>query len=62
MEANLLHGGEVATRLWDGQDIALSVTLASGRIVELSLPARGFRAGMAELVRLRRDELRSALR
>ena len=62
MEANLLHGGEVATRLWDGRDVALFITLASGRVVELSLPARGFRAGMAELVRLRRDELRSARR
>ena len=62
MEANLLHAGEVATSLWDGNDIGLAITLSSGRIIQMSLPARGFRAGLAALVRLRRDESRSARR
>ena len=62
MEANLLRGGVVATRLWDGEDVQLSVTLASGRVIDVVVPALGFRAGLAELVRQRREELRSASR
>ncbi len=62
MEASLLRAGEVATSLWDGHDIALSIVQPSGRHVEMILPAHGFRAGLADLVRRRRDELRSARR
>ncbi len=62
MEANLLRGGEVATRLWDGEDVQLSVTLASGRAIDVVVPALGFRASLAELVRQRREEMRSAAR
>ncbi len=62
MEANLLRGGDVATRLWDGSDVPFSVTLASGRVIDVMLPALGFRAGLAELVRQRREETRSAAR
>ena len=62
MEANLLRGGDVATRLWDGTDVPLSVALASGRVIDVVLPALGFRAGLAELVRQRREETRSAAR
>lgn len=62
MEANLLRGGQVATSLWDGNDIALAVTLGSGATARFSLPARGFRAGLAELVRQRRDEFHATRR
>ena len=62
MEANLLRGGEVATDLWDGNGVGLAITLASGRSIEIALPAQGFRAGLAELVRRRRDEFRAARR
>ena len=62
MEANLLHAGEVATSLWDGNDVALSIIQPPGRDVDIILPSHGFRAGLADLVRRRRDELRSAKR
>ncbi len=74
MEANLLHAGEVATSLWDGHDVTLTIVQppgqssatspgqTSGRDAAIILPAHGFRAGLAELVRRRRDELRSARR
>ena len=62
MEANLVRAGQVATRLWDGNDVMLAITPASGDVVELSLPARGFRAAFAELVRQRRDEFHAGRR
>ena len=66
MEANLLHAGEVATSLWDGNDVPLTIVQPPGqtssRDAAIILPAHGFRAGLAELVRRRRDELRSARR
>lgn len=62
MEAHLGHAGEVATRLWDGSPVSLEVMLSSGRTVTVALPAKGFRAGLGELVRLRREETRSTRR
>jgi invasion protein IalB len=60
MEASLRHAGDVATRLWEGRSIDVRISLTSGAIADLTLPAVGFRAGLKELVRLRRDESRPA--
>ena len=59
MEANLLHAGEVATELWDGHQVDLHVMLSAGSTVDVSLPSKGFRSALAELVRLRREESRA---
>ncbi len=60
MEAGPRHAGDVATRLWEGRSIDVRISLTTGLAVALTLPAVGFRAGLKELVRLRRDETRSA--
>jgi invasion protein IalB len=60
MEANIRHAGEVATHLWDGKPLDLHIWLHSDRAVDVTLPAAGFRAGLKELVRLRREEVRAA--
>lgn len=59
MEANLLHAGEVATELWDGHQVDLQIMLSAGLTVDVSLPPKGFRSALAELVRLRREEARA---
>lgn len=60
MEANIRHAADVATRLWDGQPLHLHIRLRSDPPLDLTLPAAGFRAGLKELVRLRREEARAA--
>jgi invasion protein IalB len=59
MEANVASGGAVATRLWDGQAVDLAIESSSGRRLDLQLPAVGFRAAFADLMRLRREERRA---
>lgn len=58
MEVSLRHAGDVATRLWEGRSIDVRISLTTGAVADLTLPAAGFRAGLKELVRLRRDEIR----
>ena len=58
MEAHVQRAGAVATRLWDGKSVELSVARPSGEFVAVTLPGTGFRAAFSELVRLRRDETR----
>lgn len=58
MEASVARGGTVATLLWEGRPLDLVVEPESGRRLELQLPAAGFRAAFAELLRLRREERR----
>jgi invasion protein IalB len=60
MEANIHHAGDVATRLWDGQPVNLHIRLRSEAPLDVTLPAAGFRAGLKELVRLRREEARAS--
>lgn len=57
MEATSRHAGDVATRLWEGRSIDVSISMMPGGGISLTLPATGFRAGLKELVRLRRDEI-----
>lgn len=59
MEANVVRGGAVATRLVDGLPVDLVIEQATGRRLELQLPAAGFRAAFNELLRLRREERRA---
>lgn len=62
MEASLKNAGAVVSALWDGTPIELRMPEpgAGEQIVRVS--ARGFKAGLAELIRLRRDELRGEKR
>jgi invasion protein IalB len=58
MEANVRHSGQVATRLSDGRPLEAHIVLGPGHVLDVTLPARGFHAGLSELVRLRREERR----
>ncbi len=58
MEANLRHAGVVMSGLWDGLAVRLRLPDQAGGEYVVRVPARGFRAGLAELIRLRREELR----
>jgi hypothetical protein len=62
MEAGLRRAGDVATRLWEGRSIDVRISLATGAALTLTLPAAGFRAGLKELVRLRREESRPGVK
>jgi invasion protein IalB len=59
MEANVRRAGSVVTHLWDGQALDLRVDLGTQPPIQMTLPAAGFRAGLKELIRLRREELRA---
>ncbi len=59
MEGHLRRAGEVASRLWDGRSLDLDVRVGRAQPFAVTLPARGFRAAFNELVRLRREEMRS---
>lgn len=58
MEANLRHAGVVVSGLWDGHAVRLRLPAQTNGEQVVRVPARGFRAGLAELMRLRREELR----
>lgn len=59
-EAEPAIGAEVASALWLGQPITISLGGAGEREPETGmLLAHGFRAGLKELIRLRRQEARS---
>lgn len=60
MEANVRRAGTVATNLWDGHALDLRVDLGTQPPIPMTLPAAGFRAGLKELVRLRREEMRAS--
>ena len=62
MEANIRHGGLVVSGLVDGLPLDLKVPDHAGVERTVRVPSRGFRAGFAELIRLRREELRSERR
>ncbi len=62
MEANVMRAGSVATQLANERPLELSIKLGDGGHHRLMLPAKGFRAGLSELVRLRQEELRSQFR
>lgn len=62
MEAALARGSRVATRLWDGASVELEVSLSADQTVLATLPERGFRAALRELVRLRQEEMRGPRR
>jgi hypothetical protein len=62
MEANVYRAGAVVTRLWDGQSLDLQVDLGTQPPIRMTLPAAGFRAGLKELIRLRREEIRAGRR
>ena len=59
MEAHIQRSGAVINRLWDGREIELQVSVVDSEPFMMTLPAQGFRAAFGELMRLRRDELRS---
>lgn len=56
MEANVKRGGRVASELWEGHPLVLDVETGTGRSMRVTLPAKDFRAGLKELIRLRREE------
>lgn len=58
MEANLRHAGVVVSGMWDGVPVDFRIPDSGGTPQVVRVPARGFRAGLAELMRLRREELR----
>jgi invasion protein IalB len=60
MEANVRRAGSVVTRLWEGQALELRVDLGTQPPIVMMLPAAGFRAGLKELIRLRREEMRAS--
>ena len=60
MEANVRRTGTVATSLWDGRPLDLRIDLGTLPPILMTLPATGFQAGLKELVRLRREEMRAA--
>ena len=62
MEASVRGAGDVATRLWEGRSIEVRISLGTGGPMTLTLPAAGFRAGLKELVRLRREESRPGVK
>ena len=62
MEANVQRTGAVTTHLWDGHALDLRVDLGTQPTMEMTLPAAGFRAGLKELIRLRRVEMRAGRR
>jgi invasion protein IalB len=62
MEANVRRAGSVVTHLWDGQTLDLHVDLGTQPPIQMTLPADGFRAGLKELIRLRREEMRAGRR
>lgn len=58
-EAEPAVGAEVASTLWLGRPITITLGGAGDREPETGmLPAHGFRAGLKELIRLRRQEAR----
>ena len=62
-EAELAVGAEVATTLWMGRPITMRLIEGSEREPMTGmLPAHGFRAGLKELIRLRRHEGRALAR
>lgn len=61
-EATLRHAALVVSGLIDGLPIDLRVEGHAGVERSVRVPSRGFRAGFAELIRLRREELRSERR
>jgi hypothetical protein len=62
MEANVWRAGAVVTRLSDGQPLDLQVDLGTQPPIRMTLPAAGFRSGLRELIRLRREEMRAGRR
>lgn len=55
MEAEVAVSADVATQLWQGQGIEFRVAMPSGAAVVI-LPPLGFREGLGELTRLRRED------
>ena len=58
MEANVRLSAEVATHLWEGRTPTIAMTPRPDVLLELTLPARGFRAALGELSRMKRREER----
>ncbi len=62
MEANVWRAGSVATSLWDGRPLDLRVELGTQPPILMTVPAAGFKSGLKELMRLRREEVRASRR
>lgn len=59
-EADPRQSAEVATWLWSGRPLPVALGRgADGTDMTSVLPAHGFRAGLSELIRLRRQEVRA---
>lgn len=58
MEANVIVSAEAATYLWEGHSIGIKLAPRPDQTIELGLPARGFRAALVELGRLKQHEER----
>jgi invasion protein IalB len=58
MEANVRLSAEAATHLWEGRPLVITLTPRPDTRIELGLPARGFRAALGELSRMKRQEER----
>lgn len=56
MEADVAIGGRMAARLWDGGSLQIDVRPAPGLSLTKTIPATGFRQGLAELSMLKRRE------
>jgi invasion protein IalB len=56
MEADMTTSARLATRLWEGSNAELTFSPTAGGTMAASVPARGVRAGLAELARLKRSE------
>lgn len=59
MEAEVGAAARVATRLSDGGNLQLDVRPAPGLVLTQTVPAAGFRPGLSELQRLKRQEQRA---
>ncbi|MEQ1612354.1 MAG: hypothetical protein ABL904_06345 [Hyphomicrobiaceae bacterium] len=58
MEAEVGVGARIASRLWDGGNIKIDLRPAPGIVFNQIIPAAGFRRGLIELSRLKRQEQR----
>jgi invasion protein IalB len=60
MESDLVKASDAATVLWDGAAIDVEIAPAEGESFGATIPGGGFREALRELIRLRREEHRSA--
>jgi invasion protein IalB len=56
MEADMTTSARLATRLWEGTDVSLTVQPVNGIAITATVPAQGVRAALGELARLKRAE------